>query len=165
MGQGRKEIEAYVGQSEPLHELSWLQVLKSASLTSPLLSSPGSLYRNIRNETLNPQGLRGSRSLDSQADHVSIDLFGATVDRRLASAQFAGPRGVRTCLRGQSLLVQSRMVGQPRWVPRRTEVEWRTGGPQGECFATRFFSQPQLLWKQVCFMILEQTILLFLQGY
>ena len=40
MGQGRKEIEAYVGQSEPLHELSWLQVLKSASLTNPLLSSP-----------------------------------------------------------------------------------------------------------------------------
>lgn len=39
MGQGRREIEAYVGHSEPLHELPWLQVLKSAPLTSPLPSS------------------------------------------------------------------------------------------------------------------------------
>ena len=52
----------------------------------------------------------------------------------------------------QSLLVRSRMMGQPHWVPRRTEAEWRTGGPQGECaslpasslspscFANRFVS-------------------------
>ena len=46
----------------------------------------------------------------------------------------------------------------------RGRVENRRA-PGRVCFATRFFSEPQLLCKQVCFMILEQTILLFLQGY
>lgn len=46
MGQGRKEMDAYVGHSEPLHELPWLQVLKRPpNQPSPLpLPAPVVLY-------------------------------------------------------------------------------------------------------------------------